>query len=82
VSLTDWARRWFGRRRPDFSVPARDADRLAGARAEAVLSAEVLAHTIRNDPAVDARAARAARIHEQNNLGPAFMRVLAQRREA
>lgn len=77
-----WMRRLLTRRtRPSLKAPpCPPPERLEEAQAAAREAGEVLANAKRLEPVVTARAARAARIHRENNLGPSFMRALEGRR--
>jgi hypothetical protein len=81
VSLTDWLRLRLGRRRPLVAIPppSPDPGRLTEARREATRADEELQRVRRQDPRVRSMEERAVRIHQENNLGPAFMRVLGGR---
>jgi hypothetical protein len=79
-----WMRRWRRRvlsRRPYLTPPAAPPeDRLEEARQVAQEAEVILAQTLDRQPAVEARAEKAARIHQRNNLGPSFWRAMEGKR--
>lgn len=79
MGLGSWMHRKLARRRPDHRAPTPDGGRVRDARREAMYAEAVLAVTVRNDPAVTAREVRAARLHQDLNLGPAVARIMRQR---
>lgn len=62
--------------------PTVQSERLHHARKQAARADEALRWVEAQDPIVDRASERAARIHRENNLGPAFMRVMRGGRDA
>jgi hypothetical protein len=80
----DWFRWLEHRRRPALSPPPPPAypSGLIRAQAELAKADDTLTRLQAQEPEVEALASKAAAIHRQNNLGPAFMRALGTERRA
>lgn len=78
-----WMRRWRRRvlaRRPYLRPPTPDPESLAEARMAARTAVDGYHRALELEPAVTERAAKAERIHRENNLGPSFWRAMEGRR--
>lgn len=77
-----WLRRVLARRRRSSLDPPPEhcPSGLAEAQAQMKRADQLLEELKAQEPAVHATAARAEHIHRQNNLGPAFMKALSERR--
>lgn len=74
-----WRRRIVARR-PALRPPAPDESGLEEARQAAMEAVETHYRVLEMEPAVDERAKKAERIHQENNLGPSIWRVMEGRR--
>jgi hypothetical protein len=74
--MMTWLRKLMRRRPAPAAAPTVHPETLDQARKQHDRATEALLWVEAQDQEVNARTERAARIRRENNLGPAFMRVL------
>ena len=79
MNWRSWKRRVLDRR-PHLRPPDPDPESLAEARLAARAAVDGYHRALEMGPAVTERAAKAERIHRENNLGPSFWRAMEGRR--
>jgi hypothetical protein len=80
--MMKWIRNLMRRRRAPAAAPPVRTESLNRARGEEARADEALRWVTAQDQEVDARTEKAARIRQENNLGPAFMNALKGGRDA
>lgn len=82
IRLRDIVRLILPLHRTSHKPPTVQPDHLNHARKQAARADEALRWVEAQDPIVDRASERAERIHRENHLGPAFMRVMRGSRDA